>query len=102
MMFDFSPAATYALLLFVQAGHLLHHRLAKRHISFVEVIAGAVLCVPPTVAVVGWLLMSAHLNLIVAPVGKDFHHAARSVERTLTPVARRSHRREVRVGRKMT
>lgn len=68
MMFDFSPAATYALLLFVQAGHLLHHRLAKRHISFVEVIAGAVLCVPPTVAVVGWLLMSAHLSLVVVQV----------------------------------
>ena len=45
-----TPSATYQALLIVQALHLLHHRLAKRHISFAEGISGAVLCVPPTLA----------------------------------------------------
>ena len=31
-----TPQITYFALLFVQAGHLLHHRLARRHISFVK------------------------------------------------------------------
>lgn len=42
-----TPQTTYIVLLIVQALHLLHHRVAKRHISFAEVISGAVLCVPP-------------------------------------------------------
>lgn len=58
------PEATYALLLAAQALHLLHHRLAKRHISFVEVVAAAVLLVPPTAPVPPALLMSAHLALV--------------------------------------
>lgn len=52
----------YAVLLVVQALHLLVHRLAKRHMSFVEVITGSVLCVPPTADVPGWLLMVPHLS----------------------------------------
>ncbi len=62
---ELTPVATYSLLLFVQAAHLLHHRLAKRHISFVEVVTGMVLCVPPTVAVTAWLMMGAHLTFVV-------------------------------------
>ena len=42
-----APTTTYILLLIVQAFHLLHHRLVKRHISFAEVVSAAVLCVPP-------------------------------------------------------
>ena len=38
-----TPACTYVALLIVQSAHLLHHRLAKRHISFVEVVSAAVL-----------------------------------------------------------
>lgn len=59
-----TPETTYAALLIVQALHLLHHRLAKRHISFAEVASAAVLCVPPSAAVPGLLLMAAHLSLI--------------------------------------
>lgn len=43
----FTPQSTYIALLVVQALHLLHHRLTKRHISFAEVISAVVLCVPP-------------------------------------------------------
>jgi len=60
-----TPQNTYALLLLVQMLHLLHHRLAKRHISFAEVLSAAVLCVPLTAPMPGWLLMSAHLGLCV-------------------------------------
>lgn len=31
------PSQSFVVLLVVQALHLLHHRLAKRHISFAEV-----------------------------------------------------------------
>lgn len=41
---------TYIALLIVQTAHLLHHRLAKRHISFAEVASSAILCVPLTLA----------------------------------------------------
>lgn len=63
-----SPTATYTALLVVQALHLLHHRVAKRHISFVEVITAAVLCIPPTTDVPPWLLMTPHLGLIATQV----------------------------------
>ena len=33
-----TPAHTYVALLVVQAAHLLHHRLAKRHISAVQIV----------------------------------------------------------------
>ena len=62
------PQNTYIALLVVQALHLLHHRLAKRHISFAEVISAVVLCVPPWAPVPALLLMGAHLSLIVVQV----------------------------------
>ncbi len=57
-----TPETTYYILLMVQALHLLHHRLAKRHISFTEVVGAAVLCVP-LAAVPAWLAMTAHLGM---------------------------------------
>lgn len=59
-----TPEITYYALLIVQTLHLLHHRLAKRHISFAEVASSAVLCVPPSVALPSFLFMGAHLSLI--------------------------------------
>lgn len=58
----FTPETTYCILLMVQALHLLHHRLAKRHISFAEVAGAAVLCVP-LAAMPAWLAMAAHLGM---------------------------------------
>ena len=63
-----NPQNTYIALLVVQALHLLHHRLAKRHISFAEVVSAIVLCVPPWVALPALLLMSAHLILIAVQI----------------------------------
>ncbi len=59
-----TPEITYALLLGVQMLHLLHHRLARRHISFAEVLSAALLCVPPQTAVPATLLMGAHLAMV--------------------------------------
>ncbi len=42
-----TPQDTYLALLVVQALHLPHHRIVKRHISFAEVVSAFVLCVPP-------------------------------------------------------
>ena len=64
----FTPQNTYIALLVVQALHLLHHRLVKRHISFAEVVSAAVLCVPPWAALPPWLLMGSHLSLILVQV----------------------------------
>lgn len=58
------PQSTYIALLVVQALHLLHHRLAKRHISFAEVVSAIVLCIPPWAPLPAWLLMGAHLVLM--------------------------------------
>lgn len=58
-----NPETTYLVLLFVQALHLLHHRLARRHISFAEVASATVLCIPLTAPVSPVLLMVAHLGL---------------------------------------
>lgn len=67
-----TPEITYTVLLIAQALHLLHHRLAKRHISFVEVVAGGVLCIPVSVGL-PVLLMAAHLILaIIQVVGSLF------------------------------
>ncbi len=63
-----TPELTYAALLIVQALHLAHHRLVKRHISFVEVATAAVLCVPPTVAIPAVLLIGMHLTLIAVQI----------------------------------
>lgn len=68
-----TPELTYAALLFVQAGHLLHHRMAKRHISNAEVISAAVLCISPPAALPGWLLVGTHVALItVQLIGSIF------------------------------
>jgi hypothetical protein len=63
-----TPYMTYIALLVVQALHLFHHRLAKRHISYAEVISALVLCVPPWAPFPAWLLMGAHLILIAVQV----------------------------------
>lgn len=64
-----TPAHTYVALLVVQACHLLHHRLAKRHISFAEFVSAVVLCFPPfTVALPDLLFVSVHLVLIAVQV----------------------------------
>ena len=63
-----TPQSTYLALLVVQALHLLHHRLAKRHISFAEVVSAIVLCIPPWAPLPAYLLMGAHLTLIVVQV----------------------------------
>ena len=60
-----NPQNTYIALLLVQALHLLHHRLAKRHISFAEVISAVVLCVPPWLPVPAALFVATHITLIV-------------------------------------
>lgn len=59
-----TPTTTYVALLVVQAFHLFHHRIAKRHISFAEVVSAAVLCVPPfAVSLPEMLFMVVHLSL---------------------------------------
>ena len=63
-----APQATYFALLIVQTAHLLHHRLAKRHISFAEVVSGAILCVPLTLGLPSWAYMTAHLAMIAVQV----------------------------------
>ena len=64
-----TPAITYIALLVVQALHLFHHRLSKRHISFAEVVSAAVLCVPPfLVSLPAWLFISVHLALIAIQI----------------------------------
>ncbi|MET0646133.1 MAG: hypothetical protein ABW208_05885 [Pyrinomonadaceae bacterium] len=64
-----TPTATYIALLLVQALHLFHHRVARRHISFAEVVSAAVLCVPPfAVSLPAWVFMAAHLSLIVIQI----------------------------------
>jgi hypothetical protein len=61
-----TPTITYIALLVVQALHLFHHRVTKRHISFAEVVSAVVLCVPPfVVSLPAWLFISVHLALIV-------------------------------------
>ena len=63
------PAHTYVALLIVQAVHLLHHRLAKRHISFAECVSASVLCFPPfIIALPNLLFVSVHLFLIAVQV----------------------------------
>lgn len=63
-----NPQNTYIALLVVQALHLLHHRLTKRHISFAEVVSAIVLCVPPWAPLPSPLLMGAHLSLIAVHI----------------------------------
>jgi hypothetical protein len=64
-----TPAHTYLALLIVQACHLLHHRIAKRHISFAEVLSAVVLCFPPFIVDLPAALFEAtHLFLIAVQV----------------------------------
>ena len=63
-----SPTTSYQILLAVQALHLLHHRLAKRHISFAEVISALLLFVPPTVPLPPSILVTAHLLAVAVQV----------------------------------
>jgi len=64
-----NPAYTYVALLIVQAFHLLHHRLAKRHISFAEVVSAVVLCFPPfLVQLPSVLFVTTHLLLIAVQI----------------------------------
>ncbi len=64
-----TPTTTYIILLVVQALHLLHHRVARRHISFAEVVSAAVLCVPPfAVALPAWAFMGTHLSLVAIQI----------------------------------
>ena len=64
-----NPQVTYIALLVGQAFHLLHHRIAKRHISFAEVVSTVVLCVPPAaVALPAWQFMTTHISLIIVQI----------------------------------
>jgi hypothetical protein len=63
-----TPQTTYVALLIVQTAHLLHHRLAKRHISFAEVASSAILCVPLTPGLPAWIYMTAHLGMIAVQI----------------------------------
>lgn len=64
-----NPEHTYLALLATQTLHLLHHRLAKRHISFAEVVSALVLCFPPfLVKAPGALFVTAHLLLIAVQI----------------------------------
>ena len=64
-----TPVHTYVALLIVQALHLLHHRLVKRHVSFTEFIGALVLCFPPfLVHLPAAVFMTAHLSLIAVQV----------------------------------
>lgn len=63
-----TPQITYVALLFAQTAHLLHHRLARRHISFAEVISSSILCVPLSLALPAWLYMTAHISMIVVQI----------------------------------
>ena len=63
-----TPQNTYLALLIVQALHLLHHRLARRHISFAEAVSAIVLCVPPWAPLPPLLFVAAHLSLIAVQV----------------------------------
>jgi len=64
-----NPEATYIALLITQALHLLHHRLAKRHISFAEVAGALVLCFPPAlVHLPATLFVVVHITLIAVQI----------------------------------
>jgi hypothetical protein len=63
-----TPQNTYLALLIVQALHLLHHRITKRHISFAEVVSALVLCAPPWAPLPAVLLIGADLSLIAVQI----------------------------------
>lgn len=49
---------SWILLAVVQTGHLLHHRLARRHISLAEVTSSALLLAPPGAGLVPDLVLA--------------------------------------------
>lgn len=55
---------TYTALLIVQALHLLHHRLVRRQISYVEGVTGLLLCVNPAWMPWSEALAVAHITAI--------------------------------------
>lgn len=57
------PSVTQSILGVALALHLAHHRLARRHISFVEV-AAATLLVVPVIMLPPVLLVVAHLGVV--------------------------------------
>lgn len=64
-----TPTHTYVALLVVQALHLFHHRLVKRHISFAETISAAVLCFPPFLfALPAAVFIAPHVTMIVVQI----------------------------------
>ena len=63
-----TPQVTYFALLSVQTLHLLHHRLARRHISFAEVVSSSILCVPLTLGLPAWSYMTAHIAMIAVQI----------------------------------
>lgn len=64
-----TPEITWGALLLVQTLHLLHHRIARRHISAVEVFASAVLLIPlPASGVAAMLLMALHGGLVAIQI----------------------------------
>lgn len=68
MLSILNTKTTFLILLGVQTLHLLHHRLAKQHISFAEVASSSLLCVPLSWPVPAPLLMTAHLVLAAVQV----------------------------------
>jgi hypothetical protein len=75
MTADSLTTITFTVLLVTQTLHLLHHRLAKRHISFAEVTSSGLLCVPLTAGLPPLLLAGAHLSLAgVQVVGSLWIH----------------------------
>lgn len=58
---ELMPDLTRIMLTVALALHLLHHRPAKRHISFVEVVSAMLLLAPTAGPHPAWLLMAAHL-----------------------------------------
>jgi hypothetical protein len=64
-----NPHNSYIILLVVQALHLIHHRLSKRHISFVECAAALVLIYQPSWEMVpSMLVVTAHYALVIIQV----------------------------------
>jgi len=69
-MFLLDPSTTFFILVGVQTAHLAHHRLAKRHISFAEVVSSATLLLPtsgetiPAALVAGVHLLAAGVQVV--------------------------------------
>ncbi len=60
--------STYMTLMVVQAFHLLHHRIVRCQVSYVEGITGLVLCIKPTWINFPEVLIAAHLILVIIQI----------------------------------